>query len=234
MARDWSELFITDGTAPDGDAGEDGEGEDAGQPRRRGFFRRLRENLSKTRQALGSEIQATLFQTLDEHTWERLEEALIMADVGAPTTAAVVLAPTSAMISASSRRSQVCSSRSANSVAWISLPSAWRVRDMLSRRRRRNPRRGCSASPPGCSCASAVMNSSLQSRGTSGATIAAVVAYATSATSPISGSCPLSNSRWREITFETPSWPIDTPNSQSAASIVRFWWVMTMNWARPQ
>ncbi len=46
--------------------------------------------MAKTRQALGSEIQATLFATLDEHTWERLEEALIMADVGASTTAAVV------------------------------------------------------------------------------------------------------------------------------------------------
>jgi fused signal recognition particle receptor len=50
----------------------------------------LRENLSKTRQALGGEIQATLWGTLDEQTWERLEEALIMADVGASTTAAVV------------------------------------------------------------------------------------------------------------------------------------------------
>ena len=38
----------------------------------------------------------------------------------------------------------------------------------------------------------------------------------------------------REITFETPSPPIETPNSQSAASIVRFWWVITMNWAAPQ
>ena len=43
--------------------------------------------MSKTRQALGSEIQATLFGTLDDETWERLEEALIMADVGAATTA---------------------------------------------------------------------------------------------------------------------------------------------------
>ena len=60
------------------------------QPRRGGLFRRLRENLAKTRQALGSEIQATLFGVLDEHTWERLEEALIMADVGASTTASVV------------------------------------------------------------------------------------------------------------------------------------------------
>ena len=46
--------------------------------------------MAKTRQALGIEIQATLFGALDEQTWERLEEALIMADVGASTTAAVV------------------------------------------------------------------------------------------------------------------------------------------------
>jgi fused signal recognition particle receptor len=46
--------------------------------------------MAKTRQALGSEIQATLFGVLDEQTWERLEEALIMADVGASTTASVV------------------------------------------------------------------------------------------------------------------------------------------------
>jgi fused signal recognition particle receptor len=85
MPREWSELFIRDAPAiaVEQDAAE-------GKERRRGLFRRLRENLSKTRQALGSEIQATLFATLDEHTWERLEEALIMADVGAGTTATVV------------------------------------------------------------------------------------------------------------------------------------------------
>jgi fused signal recognition particle receptor len=86
MPRDWSELFITDG--PLGEGGETPAGE--GRERRRGLFRRLRENLAKTRQALGTEIQATLFSTLDEQTWERLEEALIMADVGATTTASVV------------------------------------------------------------------------------------------------------------------------------------------------
>ena len=87
MARDWNELFIT---------GEDARAEpaepeqvDAGR-RRGGLFRRLRESMAKTRQALGSEIQATLFGVLDEQTWERLEEALIMADVGASTTASVV------------------------------------------------------------------------------------------------------------------------------------------------
>ncbi|HEX4114409.1 MAG TPA: signal recognition particle-docking protein FtsY [Solirubrobacteraceae bacterium] len=86
MPRDWSELFIADGPTQASAQAQSGEGGE----RRRGLFKRLRENLSKTRQALGSEIQATLFATLDEHTWERLEEALIMADVGASTTAAVV------------------------------------------------------------------------------------------------------------------------------------------------
>jgi fused signal recognition particle receptor len=85
VARDWSDLFIT------GEAAARGEAEPTeGAERKRGLFRRLRENLTKTRQALGGELQATLWGTLDEHTWERLEEALIMADVGASTTASVV------------------------------------------------------------------------------------------------------------------------------------------------
>ncbi len=96
MARDWSDLFITApaaGAAGQAGAGSaDGEDEQAGDARRQrgGLLRRLRESMSKTRQALGSEIQATLFGDLDEQTWERLEEALIMADVGASTTASVV------------------------------------------------------------------------------------------------------------------------------------------------
>jgi fused signal recognition particle receptor len=60
------------------------------EPERRGVFRRLRESLSKSRQALSEEISASFFDRIDEETWERLEEALILADAGAPTTAAVV------------------------------------------------------------------------------------------------------------------------------------------------
>ena len=60
------------------------------EERRSGVFRRLRESLSKSRQALSEEISASLFDRIDEQTWEALEEALIMADAGAPTTAAVV------------------------------------------------------------------------------------------------------------------------------------------------
>ncbi len=55
-----------------------------------GLFRRLRDSLSKSRQALGAELAASFGDTLDEGTWERLEEALILADVGAKTTADVV------------------------------------------------------------------------------------------------------------------------------------------------
>jgi fused signal recognition particle receptor len=85
MARDWTELFITNGAAA---PASDARGQDA--PKRRGFFRRLRDNMGKTRRALQAEVQATLFEDLDDETWERLEEALIAADVGARTTAGVV------------------------------------------------------------------------------------------------------------------------------------------------
>ncbi len=86
MARDWTELFVT-GRDPPPDAQTAAEPEAERRPR---FFRRLRENMAKTRQALGAEIQATMFERLDDEAFERLEEALIYADVGAPTTAAIV------------------------------------------------------------------------------------------------------------------------------------------------
>ncbi len=85
MAREWRDLFIVDGlpeAAPEDEAER--------EQRRVGRFRRLRDSLRKTRQAFQSEIQATLFEDLSDATWERLEEALIYADVGAQTTAKVV------------------------------------------------------------------------------------------------------------------------------------------------
>jgi len=62
----------------------------AEEPRKRGAFRRLRESLAKSRRALTEEIGSSLFDRIDEETWERLEEALILADTGATTTAKVV------------------------------------------------------------------------------------------------------------------------------------------------
>jgi fused signal recognition particle receptor len=85
MARDWFDLFLVDGDIPEAPPEEDRSEE------RTGFFRRLRSNMKKTREALQAEVQATLFSgDLDAETWERLEEALIYADVGAATTAQVV------------------------------------------------------------------------------------------------------------------------------------------------
>jgi fused signal recognition particle receptor len=84
VARTWQQLFVTENGS--GFAEQDDE-----QPKRRGgFFSRLRQNLKKTREAFSAELADTIFQRLDEQTWERLEEMLIEADVGVPTTAKVV------------------------------------------------------------------------------------------------------------------------------------------------
>jgi fused signal recognition particle receptor len=85
MATTWQEM-IDLGSRESANASAAAEPE----PERRGVFKRLRESLSKSRQALTEEISASLFERIDDETWERLEEALILADAGAPTTAAVV------------------------------------------------------------------------------------------------------------------------------------------------
>lgn len=83
MAREWTDLFLLDEDRVRAIPVE--------APEKRGrFFKRLRQNLRKTREALGAELTQTLFDTLDDETWERLEEALIMADCGAKATAEIV------------------------------------------------------------------------------------------------------------------------------------------------
>ena len=86
MPRTWEELVLTNREAPV----SNGDQPEAREERRRGFFGRLRESMSKTRDALGAEIQATVFGPLNDETWEHLEETLIYADVGASTTAKIV------------------------------------------------------------------------------------------------------------------------------------------------
>src|SRR4029453_8948356 len=86
MATSWQGVFeLPDGAAPAGDAVEEPPEEE-----RRGLFRRLRENLTKSRHALADELTASLGDSFDSETWERLEEALILADVGARPTDDVV------------------------------------------------------------------------------------------------------------------------------------------------
>jgi fused signal recognition particle receptor len=86
MTTTWREI-VDLGSRGAGSASPEAEPE---AEQRRGVFKRLRESLSKSRQALTEEISASLFDRIDDETWELLEEALILADVGAPTTAAVV------------------------------------------------------------------------------------------------------------------------------------------------
>src|SRR5205809_2192029 len=78
MARSWAQLL--------GDA--DGTEESAEE--RRGLFGRLRESLGKSRRALGEQLQAVAFDPGDDASWERLEEALIYADVGVRATAELI------------------------------------------------------------------------------------------------------------------------------------------------
>jgi fused signal recognition particle receptor len=86
MATSWQEILDLGSRAAAPKASSEAETD----PERRGVFRRLRESLSKSRKALSEEISASLFERIDEQTWERLEEALILADTGATTTAQVV------------------------------------------------------------------------------------------------------------------------------------------------
>jgi fused signal recognition particle receptor len=85
MAREWSELLALRDSAPPSEHGSDEQTQE-----HRGFVRRLRESLRATREALGGQLSAGFSQTLESGDWEALEEALIVADVGASTTAAVV------------------------------------------------------------------------------------------------------------------------------------------------
>jgi fused signal recognition particle receptor len=78
MARSWSQLLGEENAQPEPDA------------ERAGLFSRLRDSLSKSRRALTAELAAATFDPGDEAAWERLEEALIRADVGVPATAELV------------------------------------------------------------------------------------------------------------------------------------------------
>jgi fused signal recognition particle receptor len=75
VSRTWAELL--------------GEGApDEAPEEQAGFFGRLRDSLSKSRRALAQQL--TTFDAADDSAWERLEEALIGADVGVPATAELV------------------------------------------------------------------------------------------------------------------------------------------------
>jgi fused signal recognition particle receptor len=78
VARSWAEFLGEDGAAPES------------EEERRGLFGRLRDSLGKSRRALTEQLAAAAFDPGDEAAWERLEEALIAADVGVRATAELV------------------------------------------------------------------------------------------------------------------------------------------------
>jgi fused signal recognition particle receptor len=78
MARSWGELLGENGVVPEDEA------------ERGGLFSRLRDSLGKSRRALTEQIGVAAFDPGDAASWERLEEALIAADVGVPATAELV------------------------------------------------------------------------------------------------------------------------------------------------
>jgi fused signal recognition particle receptor len=78
VARSWTQLL--------GDA----EGPYESEVERAGFFGRLRDSLSRSRRALTEQIAVAAFDPADAESWERLEEALLTADVGVRATAELV------------------------------------------------------------------------------------------------------------------------------------------------
>ena len=65
------------------------EGDEAGK---KGFFSKLKDGLSKTRDSFNSKLDNVLsvFKKVDEELFEELEEALIMADVGVDTSLYII------------------------------------------------------------------------------------------------------------------------------------------------
>jgi len=78
LPRSWAELLGEEGAQPEP------------EEERAGLFSRLRDSLSKSRRALTEQIASAAFDPGDEEAWERLEEALIAADVGVRATAELV------------------------------------------------------------------------------------------------------------------------------------------------
>jgi fused signal recognition particle receptor len=78
MTRTWAELLGEEETRAHAEA------------ERSGFFGRLRDSLGKSRRALTEQLALESFDPADDEAWERLEEALIAADVGVPATAELV------------------------------------------------------------------------------------------------------------------------------------------------
>jgi len=84
VSYNWSEVFV--GVSPTAEV----EPAAAREEGRKGWFRSLKEGLSRSTKALAQQLSAILVDHIDEDAWERIEEALIGADIGVSSTVAIV------------------------------------------------------------------------------------------------------------------------------------------------
>jgi fused signal recognition particle receptor len=84
LSHNWAEVFIgvSEEAARKSPA--------ATEEKRSTWLSQLRDGLAKSRKALQQQFSAVLFDRFDEDLWERIEEALIFADVGVDTTVSIV------------------------------------------------------------------------------------------------------------------------------------------------
>jgi len=78
LSRSWAELLGEESPAGEAEAERDS------------FLGRLRSSLGRSRRALAEQLAAAAFDPADEEAWERLEEALIFANLGVRATAELV------------------------------------------------------------------------------------------------------------------------------------------------
>jgi fused signal recognition particle receptor len=84
VSHNWSEVFIGVSEKASVQAPQ------AASEARGGWMAQLREGLAKSRKALQQQFASVLFDRFDEDFWERIEEALIYADVGVDSTVSIV------------------------------------------------------------------------------------------------------------------------------------------------
>ena len=74
------------------DVKEETTAQEESQEEKKGFFARLRDGLGKTRNSISDKVSEVFksFKKIDEEFYEELEEALILADIGAQTSIEIV------------------------------------------------------------------------------------------------------------------------------------------------
>lgn len=86
MTRSWHEVFKG---LDEAEGGEQAQVSEAAEESK-GFFKRLKSGLSKSRKNMQQHLSVVMFDRLDAELWEQLEETLIFADCGVDSTVAIV------------------------------------------------------------------------------------------------------------------------------------------------